>query len=355
MTTLKVALARVTSVTLRIAIVTALLFTVVPFKASAAEDLLDNRSDTIQNSEESAVTTHLFGFTMSVGAQQVGSILFEFCSNSPTISDPCTIPTGLDTTAATLAAQTGDTGFSIHPSSTNGRIILTRAPSNPLSAPSTYRFNTVTNPSDPGSHFVRLQTFGSTDATGPDIESGGVVFAIVPVLNVAAEVPPYIRFCAAVTVVSFDCSTATSFFIDFGTFSKSVNSTGSSQFVVATNANAGYSVTLSGTTLTSGNNVIPAMAAPTAPSPGTSQFGLNLRANTNPTVGQEVVGAGTSLPNANYGTPNLFKFTNGDVLVSSTTSNDNRKFTVSYVTNINGTQAPGVYATTISYICLANF
>jgi hypothetical protein len=246
-------------------------------------------------------------------------------------------------------------GFSIHPNSTANRIVLTRPPLNPLNTPSTYQFDNIINPSDAGSHYVRLQTFGSTDATGPDIENGGVVFAILPALNVAAEVPPYIRFCAGVTVVNFDCSTAVNFFIDFGDFSTGFTSTASSQFVVATNAAFGYSITLSGATLTSGNNVIPALAVPTSPSPGTSQFGLNLRANTSPAVGQEVVGAGTSNPSADYGIQNQFKFLNGDILVSSPTSNDNRKLTVSYITNISGGQETAVYATTITYICLANF
>lgn len=356
MITLKIVSARIASLAPSMVIITALLVTAVPFSnASAANSLLVNRSVTLQNSLASTVTTHLFGLTMAVSGQQVGSISLEYCSNSPVIGDACTAPAGFSASGAVLASQTGDVGFNIHASSTVNRLILTRAPLNPTSVPSTYQFNNITNPSSPSSHYVRLQTFGSTDATGPDIEAGGVVFAIVPVLNVAAEVPPYLRFCAGVTVVSFDCSTATTFFIDFGTFSQSFTSTASSQFVVATNAEFGYSVTLSGTTLTSGNNVIPALASPTNPSPGNSQFGLNLRANTNPTVGQEVVGPGTSVPGAGYGTPDQFKFASGDILVSSLTSNDNRKFTVSYVTNVSNAQEPGIYATTITYICLANF
>src|SRR5690606_25747303 len=109
------------------------------------------------------------------------------------------------------------------------------------------------------------------------------------------------------------------------------------------------------TTMTSGNNIISALAVPTVSVPGTSQFGLNLRTNTNPSVGQEVVGNGSSVPVPGYGTPNQFKFAHGDVVVSSPVADSNRKYTVSYITNISAAQAPGVYATTLSYICLANF
>src|SRR5690606_31066383 len=157
-----------------------------------------------------------------------------------------------------------DVGFSIHGDSTSNRIILTRPPLNPTAVVSTFVFNNVINPTDAGSHYVRLQTYTTDDATGIDIENGGVVFAINARLVISAEVPPYLRFCAGVTIVSFDCSTANSFFIDFGELSPNETRTASSQFVVATNAASGYTVSMSGTTLVSGNNLIPALAVPAA-------------------------------------------------------------------------------------------
>lgn len=355
MNVLKLVTSKKASLALYVAIITALLLSVVPFHVNAASVLLTNRSDQISDSAASVTATHLFGFTMTDTTQAVGSISFEFCSNTPIIGDVCTASAGLDVSAAVLTDQTGETGFSIHTDSTSSRIILTRTPANPTGVPSTYQFDDITNPSDPGSHYVRLQTYASTDATGVDLESGGVVYAILPGLSVSAEVPPYIRFCAGITIVGFDCATANTFFIDLGLLDNNNTSTGSSQFLVATNAASGYSVTLSGTTMVSGNNVIPGMAAPGSSAPGTSQFGINLRSNSNPSVGQNVVGAGTANPRPDYNAPNQFKFQQGDVLVGSPVPNDNRKFTVSYIVNISPNQQPGVYATTISYICLANF
>lgn len=355
MKTLTIAFVRSATFVAHAVTITALLIAAVPFHVQAANDLLDNRSVLLSDSAPGVTSNYVFGMTMSVTAQSVGSISLLFCTNSPVPEDPCTAPTGFDAAGATLNAQSGDIGFSIHPNSTTNRIILTRVASNPTNVASVYTFNNITNPTSGGSHYVRLQTFTADDATGTDHESGGVVFAIVPRFQVSAEVPPYIRFCASITIISFDCATATTFFIDMGTLSTGATSTASSQFLVATNAAFGYSVTLSGTTMTSGNNVIAALASPGGSSVGTSQFGLNLRDNSSPNVGQEVVGAGSAVAVPNYGTPNQFKFASGDTLVTSSAPDSNRKFTVSYITNISSSQAPGVYATTMTYICLANF
>jgi hypothetical protein len=355
MVTLKINSARVGFWALNLGLLTVLLIQAVPFHIFAADSLLVNRFDRISNSVAGSTATHTFGFTMANTTQAVGSISFEFCSNTPIPNTACTVPVGFDASSAALASQGGDVGFSIHPVSTSTRIVLTRPPLNPLGVQSAYQFNNIINPSNAGSYYVRLQTYSSSDGTGIDIENGGVVFAINSVISVNAEVPPYIRFCAGVTIVSFDCSTANSFFIDFGELSTTATSKASSQFVVATNAQSGYTVSLSGTTLISGNNVIPAMAVPAAPTIGASQFGINLKANSNPAVGSEVVGPGTSNASAGYDTPDQFKFQNGDTLVSIGNSNSNRKFTVSYITNISPAQQAGVYATTISYICFANF
>jgi hypothetical protein len=219
-----------------------------------------------------------------------------------------------------------------------------------------YEINNVINPSNNGSYYVRVRTFSSIDATGPFTEEAGLVFAIVSNFLITTEVPPYLNFCAAVTIMAFDCSTATSFFIDMGDFQKNAASTATSQFMVGTNAGFGYTVSIDGTTMTSGTNTIPAIPAQAASMPGTSQFGVNLRANATPAVGADVTGPGTNgSVTANYGTPNLFQYVAGDPIVTSPGSSDSETFTVSYITNISAAQPVGFYATTISYICLANF
>lgn len=334
--------------------IAALLIAVAPRGVMGATTLPD-RYDLISDPAAGAVSNHEFGFRFGVTSTPVGSISFEYCANSPILGDTCTTPAGMNASGAVLVFQGNNVGFSIHPSSTATKVILTRAPSNPSGINSSYRLGNITNPGSPGSYYVRIQTFSSTDATGASIEEGGVVFALNSGVNVSAEVPPFLRFCAGVVILGFDCSTATNFFIDMGNFSTTQARSATSQLVAVTNAAFGYSIFISGTTLVSGNNIIPALATQTASNPGTSQFGINLRANSNPAVGSDPVGPGTAGVNAAYNAVNQYRFQSGDAVVSTVTSNDNRKFTVSYIANISPSQPAGVYSTSISYICLANF
>ena len=348
-------LLRLTARVISIIVCTALLGGVVP-SAYAGPGGLPDRFDQISDSSAGATATHLIGMTFTDTSSALGSIELEFCSNTPLPTTPCTLPVGLDASGVVLASQSGQTGFSIHPSSTATKIILTRPPSTPATAsPSTYRLNNIINPTNTGSYYIRLQTFSSTDATGAAVEDGGLVFAITVPVTVSTEVPPYLTFCAAATITGLDCSSATSFLVDFGEFKTNKVNTASSQFMVATNAANGFTVSITGITLTSGTNTIPALAAPAGPTIGTSQFGINLRSNPGQSVGNDPTGPGVASPTASYASSGAFMYQDGDALVTSGTTSDLRKFTVSYMTNISGAQAPGVYSSTFTYIALANF
>ena len=336
-----------------IILMTALFVGMVP--SVYAETQVLNRFDKTSDSRISASATHLIGFTYTDTLTPVGSINFEFCSNDPVSTSPCVAPSGFDLSAAILSNQTGEGGFTIHSSSTANNLILTRVPSPPIAGDSTYQLDNVINPNSLSTYYIRLRTFSSTDGTGTPIQTGGIALTTTEPFNVSTEVPPYLLFCAGVTIVNFDCSSANSFFIDLGELSTSQPKSASSEIVAATNAAYGYSITLSGTTLTSGNNVIPALAAQTPSVPGLSQFGINLRANTSPSIGADPNGPGTATVTGSYNAPNLFRYQDGDVVVTTANSNDYRKFTISYLTNINNSQPAGYYATTISFICLANF
>lgn len=320
-----------------------------------AQAALTNRFDRMSSATVSESATHLIGLTITQPTTDLGSIEIEFCSNNALPGTVCNPPLGFSLTGASLSNQSGNSGFTIHPSSNINRIVLTRISSLPNPVASTYQFDNVINPSAIGSYFVRLRTFSSTDATGGSIEEGGIAFAINEMFNVASEVPPYLKFCTGATVTNYDCSTATNFFINLGEFSTGSASSASSEFVTATNAGYGFSVTYNGTTLTSGSNTIPELVPGGGSLPGTSQFGINLRANTNPGVGAEPNGPGTATITPAYIAPNVFRFVSGESIVSTSTTSDNQKFTVSYLVNINGSQPAGVYATTLTFICLANF
>ncbi len=317
--------------------------------------ILTSRSLEISDSNPGATgVTYNFSFTMATAAT-LGSVVLELCSNDPFPLTACTTPNGLDMSAATLATQTGATGFSIDPSSTANRILLTRAPAAVGAIPVSYVFDNVTNPSGAGSYYGRYITYASNDASGAPTDYSGIAWVTNPVFSVNSEVPPNLLFCVAVSIPALDCSTATGSTLDFGNFSSTRTTAGLTQFLTATNAAFGFSVTVAGSTMTSGINVIPELPIQTFAAPGSSQFGMNFRANTLPASGVDPVGPGIATVDPNYNTPDQYRYNSGDVVVSSVGSSDLKRFTSTYIVDVSAAQPAGHYSTTLTYISLANF
>lgn len=318
-------------------------------------NILFNRSVSISSAVPSAVTTEDFQFDVP-SASNLGSIVFEYCSNSPSFYASCAVPVGLDVSAANLTSQTGNTGFSIDTAdSTANKIVLSRAAVPGIIAHSTYSFSNITNPSLASpSIFVKISTYSSTNGSGPFNDTGGVAFAIQNIFSVGAFVPPFLELCVGLTV-SPDCSTINGDSIDLGILSSQHANTGQSQFSTATNDPNGYVVYALGNTMTSGNHIIPSLSLPAASFPGTAQFGINLRANLLPPVGQDPIGVGTGVPTADYNVPNKFTFNPGDAITASPLTTNYNRMTVSYLVNVPANQPPGVYATTITYVATVQF
>ena len=286
----------------------------------------------------------------------VGSIVVEFCSNDPFPGFPCVPPAGFSAGSATLASQTGETGFIIDSgTSTDNRIVLARPATAAAAGPVNYVFNNVTNPTTPGSYFVRLQTFTSTNGTGSATDEGGLAFSIASQITITGTVPPYLAFCTGLTISTYNCASAVGDLLDLGELSSTQTRSGTSQMMAATNAQDGYNITLSGITMTSGINQIDALSSTDVSRPGVSQFGLNLMANSTPSVGEAVNGPGQANASPNYALVDRYRFVPGETLVQQTLPDEVRKFTVSYISNVPATQPPGLYVSTVTYICLANF
>lgn len=324
--------------------------------SSANAALLDLRSVKISDNSVSATNvTYDYNFNIHTTGP-VGSMTFEVCSNYLfETTDTCTVPPGFSSRGAALNTSTGVTDFTLEPSVTDSKLLLTRPAATSVNAqPVSYEFTGITNPSNIGSYYVHIATFASTDGSGPEVDYGNVVFAINDSIAITTEVPPYLMFCVGITIDGFNCGTAQGGILDFGELSTRITRAATSQMLASTNAPYGYSVTLAGSTMTAGNNVIPAMTG--GPSLlGVSQFGLNARANTVPAVGLEPDGGGITMPSAPYNTPNQYRFVSGDTIMTNDHPDDYRKMTVSYIVNRDVNQAPGHYVATISYICLANF
>jgi hypothetical protein len=315
---------------------------------------LFNRSVTIGNSEPNAVTTHTFRFNLRTSST-LGSILFEYCTD-PFIGNVCTAPPGLSLSAATLTGQTGVAGFSMDSSSTANKIILSRSPAGATGGTAvSYTFSNVTNPSTVNqSYYVRIGTYASNDASGPVTDFSSVVFDLNTGVNIGGFVPPFLTLCVG-AVVAIDCSNQTGDISDLGNLSTTSTKHATTEFSVATNDVNGYNAYVIGTTLTSGNNIINAPSAPQTSQIGTSQFGMNLVANTAPLVGSSPLGTGTGTVAAGYNQPNNYKFQSGDLVAHSSLSTDFNLFTVSYIVNINKSQPAGVYTTTLTYTAIVDF
>lgn len=320
---------------------------------ASGADLL-TRSVSIDSSEASAVTSHNYSFILNT-SNNLGSIEFEYCSNSPLFEFACSPPAGLDASAAALSSQTGATGFSIDAGLTTAHKIVISRPSAPnlASQPAAYNFDNVINPDSKTHTYVRIKTYASSDTSGVETDKGAVVFATVDSLSVEGFVPPYLTFCTAVTV-SLDCSNMSGYFLNLGELSKTSPNTATSQYSGATNDPGGFSTFLAGTTMASGTFVIPPLTIPSSSLPGVSQFGINLVANSSPAVGQNRVGSGSSSAKPSYNIPNKYKFDN-EIISASPLPTNFDIFTVSYLVNVSGGQMPGVYSATLTYIASAAF
>lgn len=331
-------------------------------------------------SKPSGVVNHQFRFNVpSVGNTNIGSIKFDYCT---TAAGNCTAPAGLNATAATFGNETGSsvTGFS-KLSSTASSFIATRVSASvTANALVVLQLNSVTNPSATNqSFFVRITTYSGTDGVTGPIDSGTVTASTATQIVLTGIMPESIIFCTGATV-SINCTSSTAGTIDFNQlFSPTDTSTATSQMAASTNATSGYVITVNGPTLTSGSNTIPAMTTQSAPTVGTSQFGMNLRENT-AGVAASFPGTSADITTASnggglkgqaftgYQTTDQFKYVSGDTVANSANNGspagtvdtspgptNSQVYTASYIVNVAGNQLAGTYVSTLTYICTATF
>jgi hypothetical protein len=320
---------------------------------SHAAGLLD-RSLALLNSNASTATSYSISFTIPSNSP-VGSIRFLFCSNSPLEIDPCDAPSGFDASTATIGAQSGFGVMTIRSQDANSIVVGNDPTAVVPPKPVSFTFDGITNPDDIGSYYLRLFTFSSDDGTGSRVDYGGLAFAINNNVQITSEVPPFLAFCTGVTIGGFTCDTADGNYINLGILRPTQSSSATSEMLAATNAGDGYYVQVTGTTLTSGNNTIQAITSPDISRPGTSQFGINLRQNSDPAKGSEPSGPGTGAAVGDYTLADRFTFNSGDTVAQSLGADDFRKYSVTYLVNISSSQPGGIYASTLTYVATGNF
>jgi hypothetical protein len=338
----------------------AFLLVVAPFfiipEAHAAQ--ITGRSIGLSSSAGAAtgVTYFLGSSALPTTATAVKSVGVQFCTS---LIGTCTAPTGMVTTSSTLSSQpTGlgaTTGWTVNNGTAGSLRITGNAGGTLPSSTVSITWANVTNPTANNTSFYAIITTYSDAAWTTPVDTGSVSLSTATQLQVALTVSEVLVFCTGTSITGTNCATAAGSTVAMGSASPSVTASGTSIMAASTNAGGGYSVTVSGTTLTNGGNTVSALAANAGSTVGTKQFGMNLVANTTPAVGTAVSGTGTGAAATNYNTANSYRFVTGDVVASATIPTNGNAFTVSYIANVDGLTPPGSYTTNLTYVATANF
>jgi len=307
------------------------------------------------NSSVPGATTFYDVFFRYMSPDSVGSVDMLFCVDPIPYHD-CVTPTGLDVSNAELTTQTGETGFSILSQNTN-HIILSRLPGPNINSSSSYRLSNIVNPTDTSQSFsIRLKSLASTNGTGPQIDFGSVKGEVTEGIEITTQVPPMLIFCLAEEVDDNCAGTNETFYTDMGALDSKSTLFAQSQMAVGTNATGGFAITANGTPMAAATNAIDSPSSPTESTPGKNQFGINLVANNEPSVGSDPVGEwANAIASPGYSIPNRFMYVPGDVVAYSPNVSLMKKFTVSYVLNASPSLRAGVYTTTMTFIASGRF
>jgi len=333
---------------------------------------LTSRNAVVSTSAGGATgVAYTIGFTLS-GSQSLGSIKFEIC-DSPVLTTACAgtgDSSGASLGAATLGSMSLGLGWSVGSqtgaSASGTNLVLTHSAAT-LNGAASVVLNNVTNPSASNKeYFLRISTYTDAAAAAPaypGTDFGAVAMDTANQIVASGVMPESLVFCVGTS--GTDCTNITGSAVNLGVFSPTATNTGTSLMSASTNAGFGYAITLHGTTLTSGSNTIAAMGTQSGNSggctpscsaaTGVAQFGTNVRDNATPNVGTDVSGLGTATGFGGYNTPDSFRFFNGDTVASVAGVTKSNVFTNSYVVNVGGDQAAGVYTATLTYICTATF
>lgn len=204
-----------------------------------------------------------------------------------------------------------------------------------------------------------LIAYQDTNCTGYDTTLASISSTTNATIGNAANYTK--KICGSLTpfTISFTISTNTSYFGTLDAVStRYASSTGVSgsnseveahSFAVKTNAPNGYTVSVSGGTLTSGiDSITPIGTTNTSPIVGTEQFGVRLVATG---------GSGTvTSPYAAAGFAYAATATTSSQVASAITGdNATTTYSVRYVANLAAISKPGSYLTNVIYVATANF
>lgn len=340
----------------KLVVIMALVVATMPINIANAAPVT-GRSIKLSNSSGAATgVTYTLTTAALPTATAVKSLKVQFCT---TASGSCTAPAGFSSASSSLGSQPvglgSASGWTVSTGSANELRVLNASNATAPSGAVTVVWNGGVNPTANNTTFYgRMVTY--SDATWTTALDDGVVgLSTSQQIQVNLSVLETLTFCSGTSITGSNCGTIAGSTVTLGEASVSTPNSGTSVLAAATNGTTGYVISVNGPTLTSGANTISALATQTASSVGTSQFGLNLVANTTPSVGTAASGSGSAVATANYGTTNQYRYVTGDNVASASGPTNGNTFTVSYLANISGTTAPGAYTSNLTYIATATF
>lgn len=141
-------------------------------------------------------------------------------------------------------------------------------------------------------------------------------------------------------------------------FSTTAVSYATATFSVKNYTSYGYNVTINGTAPKNGNYTLAALAANAGSSPGTEQFGINLRANTGFGADPVQVPGSTwsfGAASTNYNTANSYRYVPGEEIANAPKSSGETDFTISFIANVKGITPGGSYSSGQQLICVGTY
>lgn len=357
-------------VAITIVLSVAALSAVVP-QTAHAYGLLSNRSIMLSSTANGANNTaYQVSFTTTTNNQNIGSVVVEFCANSPILGDSCSLPDGFNTnySSLSLTGVSGNiTGMSVDTTnSTVNKVVLTRVAGQVANGPVTFALgdgvtNGISNPTTYNTTFyARIMTFSSTDGSGDEsadsIDAGGIALSTANQLNVTAKVQEALSFCVYTQDTCIDGGNAVALGDVNGVLESTTTTyTSSAKFDVSSNAVSGVSVRLKGDTLKSGSfDISPYGNACTtdSTSSGTERFGLRMSG----------LGAGvTATAPYNCGSGSHgFDVANttalyGQEIAKTSGATDVSTSTIELAAKSANTSEAGVYTTTLTLIATATY
>lgn len=313
---------------------------------------ITSASDTLSSSKVSTLANHDIQFTSPTGVASGQTIIITFPSDfsipaALDFEDMDVLDDGVNVTLA--ATPSGATWGAVRTSGTvitltngttavaGGSVIRIRIGTNAVSGVT--GVEQITNTTTNGSKVIAI--------SGTFTDTGNITVNILTDDQVAvtADVAQSLTFSISDNTIEFGTlsASAATFADDAGGNATEVEA---HNLIVGTNAANGYTMTVNGTTLTSGSFTIATTSANTTSSVGSEQFGLRMTASGGTgAVSVPYAASGFAFDSLNF----------PDEVVAATGASANTTYSVRYIANIAANTEAGAYSATLTYVATANF